>query len=299
MRLFQQIKFQLDNQQGLHRRTSFDEESGFVSHRKEENPQSRLPPIVSVGLNNASASSAGNRPMKIISRGGSGMFGNLFAKRRTVKMLTLSSIIVVLLHGLGLIWLGFFAEQVAPVRPVAMEVTIIPVSAPKPKVAPPPPPTAQPAAKIKPSPKKIQPKPTLKKRPVVQEPADFAPKQQFFETQPVTQNTNVTATPDIAPPAKIEPFIESAISADYEENPKPDYPSLAKSMGWQGKVLLRVLVSEEGLSVAVEIEHSSGYEILDESAVEALKQWRFTPAKRGETAVAGSVIVPIIFTLQD
>ena len=63
--------------------------------------------------------------------------------------------------------------------------------------------------------------------------------------------------------------------------------------------MLKVQVSEEGLSAAVEIERSSGYEILDESAIEALKQWRFTPAKRGETPIASSVIVPIIFTLQD
>ncbi len=298
MRFFQQIKFQFTSQQGLLRQTYFHG-SGLTAQSNLQNPQSHLPPIGDVAYDNASVSSADHNLKETISRRVSEMFGKLFTKQRTIKMLILISIIVVLLHGLGLLWLRLLAEQATPARPVAMEVTIIPVSAPKPKIAAPPPPTPQPAAKIKPSPKKTQPKPTLKKRPVVQESADFAPKQQVFETQPVAQNTNVTATPDIAPPAKIEPFIEAAISADYEENPKPDYPSLAKSMGWQGKVMLRVLVSEEGLSAAVEIEHSSGYEILDESAVEAIKQWLFTPAKRGETPIAGSVIVPIIFTLQD
>ncbi len=265
MRFFQQIQFQFTQQQGLIRPTVFHESGNSL-----EQQQNNLP--------------------------SSGMIGRLFTKQRTFKMLALSSIMVVLLHGFGLIWLWLPDEQAAPARPVVMEVTIIPVSAPKPKVAPPPPPTP---AKIKPAPKKTQPRPRLKKMPVVPEPADFAAKQQVFDVQPVEQPLTSVATDSVAPPTKIEPFIEANVSADYAENPKPDYPALAKSMGWQGKVMLKVQVSEEGLSAAVEIEHSSGHEILDESAVEALKQWRFTPAKRGETPIASSVIVPIIFTLQD
>jgi protein TonB len=70
-------------------------------------------------------------------------------------------------------------------------------------------------------------------------------------------------------------------------------------MGWQGKVMLKVQVSVEGASDFVEIAHSSGYDILDESAIDAIKQWRFTPAKRAETPIASSVIVPVIFTLDD
>ncbi|MFI3155050.1 MAG: energy transducer TonB [Methylococcaceae bacterium] len=125
-------------------------------------------------------------------------------------------------------------------------------------------------------------------------------KPQVLEAQPVAQNSQTAgASASIAPPTKIEPFIEANISADYSENPKPDYPSLAKNRGWQGKVMLKVQVSEEGQSTAVEIERSSGYDILDESAIEAIKQWRFTPAMHGETPIASSVIVPIIFTLEN
>ncbi len=72
---------------------------------------------------------------------------------------------------------------------------------------------------------------------------------------------------------------------------------MAKSRGWTGKVMLRVQVSAQGLSDSVAVDQSSGHEILDEAAVEAVKQWRFIPAKRGETPVASSVIVPIIFNL--
>jgi len=223
------------------------------------------------------------------------LFARLFTKQRTANMMASVSILVLLLHGIGLIWLRSPLEQRIPANPI-MEVTIIPVSAPKPKVAPSPPPAP---AKTKPLPKKTQPKPTLKKMPVVQELADFAPTKQVLESQAIAQNALMAATANQETAAKIEPFIEADINSDYAENPKPNYPSIARGMGWQGKVMLRVQVSDQGLSDAVEIERSSGYDILDESALEAIKQWRFTPAKRGETPIASSVIVPIIFTLQD
>ncbi len=74
---------------------------------------------------------------------------------------------------------------------------------------------------------------------------------------------------------------------------------MARSREWQGKVMLRVLVSAEGLSDRVKVERSSGHEILDDAAIEAVKKWKFVPAKRGDTAVASPVLVPIVFSLHD
>jgi protein TonB len=99
--------------------------------------------------------------------------------------------------------------------------------------------------------------------------------------------------------ADTEPFTEANFRANYASNPKPEYPATARSREWQGKVKLRVQVSAEGLSDTVRVEKSSGYDMLDECAVEAVKRWRFIPAKRGETPVASSVIVPIDFSLTD
>ena len=96
-----------------------------------------------------------------------------------------------------------------------------------------------------------------------------------------------------------EPYSEASFNANYGTNPKPKYPAIARSRGWQGKVLLRVSVSAEGLSEAVTVHRSSGHDALDESAVAAVEKWQFIPAKRGNTAVACSVIVPIIFTLNN
>jgi protein TonB len=64
-------------------------------------------------------------------------------------------------------------------------------------------------------------------------------------------------------------------------------------------VKLRVLVSADGLSEHVEVANSSGYAVLDDAAMDAVKKWRFIPAMRGETAVISSVIVPINFQFNE
>jgi protein TonB len=84
----------------------------------------------------------------------------------------------------------------------------------------------------------------------------------------------------------------------YAENPKPPYPREARERGYQGEVVLRVEVLANGQVGQVEVKKSSGYELLDRSALAAVKQWRFIPAKKGDEAVALWVNIPIKFQLQ-
>ena len=230
----------------------------------------------------------------------------LLGEERPSDMLTLLSILVVLLHVWGLLWLMRPVEQIRPAQPLVMEVSMLAISAPKPSVAPPPLAPPPPAKKAPLKKTKLKPKPIHKKLPpVVQETPDFAPSETLVEPQPVAQTTTSQSTASSESKATTsthaEQYTEANFSANYAHthNPKPDYPSIAKRRGWQGKVTLRVQVSAEGLSEAVTVEHSTGHEILDESAIAAVQQWRFIPARRGETAVASSVLVPIIFTLHD
>jgi len=69
-------------------------------------------------------------------------------------------------------------------------------------------------------------------------------------------------------------------------------------MGEEGKVILRVSVNPQGGADSVEIKTSSGSLRLDESAQKTVRNWKFIPAKRGETAVQSWVLVPIIFKLE-
>jgi TonB family protein len=83
----------------------------------------------------------------------------------------------------------------------------------------------------------------------------------------------------------------------YVENPKPVYPLEAREKGYQGEVLLRVEVLSNGQVGQVEVKRSSGYEVLDESALTAVKQWKFIPARRGEVPIPVWVNIPIKFQL--
>ena len=81
--------------------------------------------------------------------------------------------------------------------------------------------------------------------------------------------------------------------------PKPKYPDTARRDGKEGRVLLRVLVNEEGRTASVEVNRSSGAEALDQAAVEAIKRWRFSPAQYGEKPVESWVRIPIDFRLNN
>lgn len=229
------------------------------------------------------------------------ILAGLMGEERPRDMLLLFMLLVLLLHVWLLTVLLEPEEKITQAEPLVMEVSMIAMSVPKPAVQPPKP--APPPPEKKPQPKKPPPKPVVKKPPpVVQEAPDFAP---FEPTPPPPQNTQSSNTSTASSSSKAveshdaPAFTEANFRANYAHNPKPDYPAIARSRGWQGKVLLRVKVSAEGLSDVVTVEQSSGHELLDESAIEAVQKWRFIPAKRGDTPVASSVIVPIDFKLRN
>jgi protein TonB len=79
---------------------------------------------------------------------------------------------------------------------------------------------------------------------------------------------------------------------------KPQYPLSARHRGIEGTVLLKVHITEQGLVQDVSVERSAGSPELDRSAMEALRRWRFEPARRGKAAVAAWVLVPVTFELE-
>jgi protein TonB len=89
------------------------------------------------------------------------------------------------------------------------------------------------------------------------------------------------------------------IQASYKETPQPVYPESARSEGREGRVLLRVLVDNQGRSKTIDISSSSGNEALDRAAADAIKRWRFHPARYGDKAVESWLRIPIEFRLAD
>jgi TonB family protein len=89
------------------------------------------------------------------------------------------------------------------------------------------------------------------------------------------------------------------IQARYRETPRPAYPESARRHGREGRVLLRVLVDEQGRAKQVEINDSSGSEALDRAAAEAIQRWRFYPARLADKPIETWLRVPIEFRLSE
>ena len=61
---------------------------------------------------------------------------------------------------------------------------------------------------------------------------------------------------------------------------------------------MRVLIGADGSVERAEIADSSGFDSLDDAALEAVRsRWRFVPARHGGLAVESWVLVPIRFAL--
>jgi len=86
--------------------------------------------------------------------------------------------------------------------------------------------------------------------------------------------------------------------ARYGENPKPPYPEEARKKGMEGEVLLRVEVLANGRVGQIEVKRSCGHEMLDQSALSTVRQWKFIPASRGNGPIPCWVNIPIKFQLR-
>jgi protein TonB len=78
---------------------------------------------------------------------------------------------------------------------------------------------------------------------------------------------------------------------------KPHYPASARRAGAQGVTRLRVHVLESGRVGEVMVDQSAGFRDLDFAAMDAVKKWRFEPARRGKEPVSVWVLLPVKFEL--
>ena len=82
-------------------------------------------------------------------------------------------------------------------------------------------------------------------------------------------------------------------------NPAPEYPYRAIVEGQQGVVMLDVSIDSGGRPTAVEINRSSGFPLLDQSAFQTVRRWRFGPAHVGFVPVQAKIRVPVRFVLEN
>jgi protein TonB len=181
--------------------------------------------------------------------------------------------------------------------PAVLDVVLVPADNPQPVVQPPSPPERPPAARHTPSVRATQTAPVAPVR------AETAVTKTSAEPAlpAIAETARVPAAASPAAPAA--PRSESVtappvFNAAYLRNPPPRYPRAARRSSEEGTVLLRVLVTIDGTAARVELDRSSGSASLDSAALEAVRNWRFVPARRGAENVEDWVRVPVVFRLE-
>ena len=166
----------------------------------------------------------------------------------------------------------------------------------------PPPPLPEPTPILTPESTPPPPEPTPEPTPEEIVTAKESPE----VAQPTPEPTPIsTPAPTSKPTPKPEPRVQKPKPAAAVNVPKPvviqntppSYPEIARRNGWEGRVLVRVEVSAEGRPISTSIAKSSGYGVLDQSALRAVKSWRFQPHTVAGISTAGSVEVPVNFAL--
>jgi len=94
------------------------------------------------------------------------------------------------------------------------------------------------------------------------------------------------------------PVMPPRVDASRLRNPAPVYPSASRRRGEEGTVLLELLVLADGSVTDVRVKKSSGHPRLDQSALNAVKRWRYTPATRAGVAIEYRYLQPIKFDLR-
>ncbi len=236
--------------------------------------------------------------------------GKFITWKRAVAV-ALVTILACLLHCLALMW---YANRPAPL-PVteakALPMIDISLEAPSagapeeakplPPKPMPPKPKAKPIKKAKPKPIKDKTKSESKKPVVKEEQAESKPEPASSLVKDSARNNPVVGTKANSTSKRSESgkVTQARAFAGYLNNPKPNYPGIARSRHWEGLVLLRVYVTINGRCGNLNVARSSGHDVLDESAVAAVRNWKFIPGKRGDTPIASWVTVPIQFNLRN
>jgi periplasmic protein TonB len=188
-------------------------------------------------------------------------------------------------------------QLIMPIQVALITLPQTPITPPEPLpvVKPPEPlpikkPVLRPIAKPTPV-APIPPAPVVAARPV-EEPrpasitAEPAPAEAPVAPKVAEPVADASPPPRVDPPPSPQLHIGPRIDASWSGNSTPPYPSLAMRMGEEGEVRLDVQVGADGAVLDVKLKKSSGSRLLDQTAIETVRKWRFKPATVDGKAVA-------------
>lgn len=173
-----------------------------------------------------------------------------------------------------------------------------------------PPPVEVPPEEPGPLPKEpIQPRETVKEPARPSAPSPPMPEQLTVAPAPLVEaaRPNKSSNPTELPASKPQPASKASAprqqgvtqGANLPNHYRPVYPREAQIRGIEGRVVLAIHLSARGDATEVNVQESSGYEILDAAAERFVRSVRFNPARSGSTAVETEVTLPVIYRLRD
>lgn len=158
-------------------------------------------------------------------------------------------------------------------------------------IAPPPAPPEHHAEKTPP----VQ-RPIMAPTPIVATPAP-APIVAAPIAPPVPPAPSAPPSPSVAVSEVAAPISAPDGMARNLGNPAPRYPIGARQRHEEGTVRLRVVITAEGRVKDIEVARSSGFDALDDSALQAVRKWKFVPGKQAGVAVEAVGFLNIPFHL--
>ena len=131
--------------------------------------------------------------------------------------------------------------------------------------------------------------------------ATIATQQEMSAVQsPVVAQADVGSPLEIQKDINIEEDPPDFVPVEKQPTPvksvQPEYPEIARRAGVEGTVWVKILVDKEGKAKKWVIMKSDA-EIFNEPALEAAKQWVFTPAMMNNGPVAVWAAIPFHFKL--
>jgi protein TonB len=94
-------------------------------------------------------------------------------------------------------------------------------------------------------------------------------------------------------PYDVPPKLEN--SGEIQQLLEQAYPSQLRDAGIEGTVILWILIDEQGTVQEAQVKESSGYDLMDEAALNTAEKMIFAPAMNRDRATAVWLAQPITF----
>ncbi|RKX70405.1 hypothetical protein DRP53_05055 [candidate division WOR-3 bacterium] len=108
----------------------------------------------------------------------------------------------------------------------------------------------------------------------------------------------VIPTRHTGPEVEAIPFFRVEVKPKLIYSPPPKYPESARELGITGTTVIQAVVDVDGSVINPVIIKSSGSDILDMAALNAVKKYKFTPGRQRDKYVRVRVQIPIVFKLK-